>query len=256
MHEPHAANLRPRFRIHQPRAAARRRIRQLNHCTMKAVGCMSGDRSRIAAAKQRLPLPELMRCLALRVPVGGTGNIESPFYPERAQKTPSFSIFFRNGAYGWCDRTGGQEIKGDEITFLERFEGLSRADAIRRYLNLAGIDVESDKRPKPNLARQPLFRVLDWPAMVDSFKTNHAQQLAISRGFSIDFVQWLRMKHLIGIWNGNFAFPVHNSTGCVLAAHVRTGSGRWFYFPKGAGSRPLIIGDLQSSSKTMVFESQ
>jgi len=83
---------------------------------------MSNCRSTIEIAKTRLPLPELLRVLGFKPPRNGEGNMPSPFAIDRRQKSPSFSIFRCGDAHGWCDRTGGQEIKGDEITLLERLE--------------------------------------------------------------------------------------------------------------------------------------
>ena len=101
---------------------------------------MSADRSNIEAAKERLPLPELLRVLGFTPPGGAEGgNMQSPFSKGRKPKTPSYSIFRKGESWGWCDRSGGEERKGDEITFLETLEGLSRADALRRYLHLAGV---------------------------------------------------------------------------------------------------------------------
>src|SRR5262245_22490532 len=99
---------------------------------------MTRDRSAIEAAKTRLPLPDLLRALGFNPPDGGDGNMASPFAGHRRQKTPSFSIFKRGEAWGWCDRSGGGEEKGDEISLLEKLESLTRAEAIRRYLALAG----------------------------------------------------------------------------------------------------------------------
>lgn len=93
-----------------------------------------GDRSRIEEGKARLPLPELLRILGHIPPSGEDGgNMQSPFVRGRRQKSPSFSIFRRGNAWGWCDRSGGQERKGDESTLLETLEGLEKAEAIARY---------------------------------------------------------------------------------------------------------------------------
>src|SRR5262245_39561266 len=100
---------------------------------------MARDRSAIEEAKRRLPLPDLLRRLGFNPPAGGAGNMPSPFAKDRRQKTPSFSIFRHGDVWGWCDRTGGGEEKGDEITLLEKLEGRALGEAIVRYLTLAGV---------------------------------------------------------------------------------------------------------------------
>src|SRR5437870_5230055 len=130
---------------------------------------MIRDRSDIFAAKDRLPLPELMRALGVNVPQTGKGNVQSPFHLDRRQKTPSFSIFARGGRWFWCDRTGGQEIKGDEITFLEKYKSLSRAAAIELYLKMASVE----KTDRTEIVRPPLphsaVKPLDWATAVEKF---------------------------------------------------------------------------------------
>lgn len=90
-------------------------------------------RAKIDQAKRLLPLPELLKRLG---------------YGEQAKKSarciwhddqhPSFSVF--KGADGFwhykcfvCDQCGG-----DEITFLVKHFGISRKEAIKRYLDEAG----------------------------------------------------------------------------------------------------------------------
>jgi hypothetical protein len=221
------------------------------------------DRSKIEKAKAQLPLPDLLRVFGLNPPPAGEGNMPSPFTSGRRQKSPSFSIFQRNGAWGWCDRTGGQEIKGDEIILLEKLENLSRAGAIARYVALAGIENADgpcgSQQRLSSLKRKsrPLLGItVDWPGAVAKFTAYHAGRLSKWRGYSPEFVEWIRHQELVGLYNGNVALPVHNDAGQVVAMHIRSKNGRWFYAPRGIGSHPLIIGDLRTATSTMVFESQ
>ncbi|HEY5706309.1 MAG TPA: primase-helicase family protein [Terrimicrobiaceae bacterium] len=222
-------------------------------------------REKIEEAKNRLPLPSLLERFGLQVPNNGEGNLRSPFAKGRRQKSPSFSIFRKNGAWGWCDRTGGQELKRDEIDFIEQFDKIQRAEAIRRYLSMAGVvdgvyptahkEAFSANSPKPieGLASNSL---LDWPACVAKFTDDHAARLAELRGYSLKFVCWMRDQSLIGIRKDGIAFPVHRSDGALVAAHIRPRSGRWFYHPRGAGCHPFIVGSAKSAKQAMVFESQ
>ncbi len=223
---------------------------------------MKSDRSKIEAAKATLPLPDLLRRLGFHLPASGEGNMASPFAADRRQKTPSFSIFQRGDGWGWCDRSNGGEEKGDEITFLEKLESLSRADAIARYLALAGVEDRCSgqasvaSKPAETTRTAPAPSSLDWSAVVAKFTATDAARIATWRGYSREFVEWLHKEGLIGICNGCIAFPVHNVAGEIIAAHARPESGRWFYTPKGAGSHPLIIGNIADAAKVMVFESQ
>jgi hypothetical protein len=223
---------------------------------------MRAGRSNIAAAKLRLPLPALLRVLGFNPPPNSEGNMLSPFAMGRRQKSPSFSLFWRN-SWRWCDRTAGQEIKGDEITLLEKLENLSRSEAIARYLTLAGMENTPrtrDPRQEPTgLNRKPPSSselTIDWSTAVTKFTAKHAAHLAKWRSYSHEFVEWLRHHELVGIWNHNLALPVHNNAGGVVAIHIRSKTGRWFYAPRGAGSQPLIIGEMRAATSTMVFESQ
>ncbi len=228
----------------------------------------------IEAAKRALPLPDLLRKLGHEPPSDGEGNMRSPFAKGRKQKSPSFSLFRRGEAWGWCDRSGGTETKGDEITLLEKIEGLTTAEAIARYVALAGVEnarprvsvrkIKATRKPgekpiKVPLSTPPAVRrsdPMDWPAAVAKFTNGHIARLAAWRGYSVEFVRWLKAQSLVGIRKDGIAFPVHRPDGEIVAAHIRPKSGRWFYHPKGEGCQPFIIGNPATATKTMVFESQ
>ena len=103
--------------------------------------------------------------------------------------------------------------------------------------------------PKPSTAS-------DWDKAVASFSSEHAAKLCEWRGFSPDFVKWLHGQELIGVHNGCFAFPVHDTKGNVSRIHYRLEKG-WAYHPKGGGdSSPLVIGNPIHATHTLAFESQ
>ena len=227
-------------------------------------------RYNIKAAKLALPLPSLLQKLGLKPPTGG-GNMFSPFVAGRRQRSPSFSIFQRGGGWGWCDRTGGVENKGDEITLLEKLKGLSRGEAIAYYVALAGVQnscsnstAHFDKAAvsavrgsrSPNSPGLPDKESFDWSKMCASFTDADATELVRWRGIDLTFIEWLRRYALIGRRKGKTAFPVHNKAGQVISAHVRLNSKRWTYFPEGLGCHPFTFGDPASALRTMVFESQ
>ena len=205
---------------------------------------MKLSRGNIEAAKARLPLPALLERLGFTPPAGAEGgDMNSPFAKGRKQKSPSFSIFRRGDSWGWFDRSGGQESKGDEIGFLERLEGLSKGDAIARYCALAGIETAHPAAPERKAAAPA--GPFDWVSCVEKFAPAHAARLCKWRGYSPAFVDWLKSQSLVGVVGDGTAFPVSNAAGVVLSAHVRPPLGNWFYSPKGRGGIRLSSAKLR-----------
>jgi hypothetical protein len=89
-------------------------------------------RAKIDKAKQLLPMPSLMRRLGYdEKHIGKT--VLCPFHGDQY---PSFSVFQKNGA--WFYRCFVGCSSGDEITFLVKHFEVSRREAIKRYLDMAG----------------------------------------------------------------------------------------------------------------------
>jgi hypothetical protein len=86
----------------------------------------------IARAKELLPLRELIRR------VGDWDTLVcANLCPFHNDNSPSFSIFEYDGETLWKCHAGCGE--GDQITYLEFKYELSRGDAIRKFLTLAGV---------------------------------------------------------------------------------------------------------------------
>jgi len=83
--------------------------------------------------RQRLPLPGLMGALGL-----GEQAERLAFCPfHKNTKTGAFSVWVDNeDRYRWKCHAGCGG--GDEVDFLEKYLGLSKKDAIHRYIELAG----------------------------------------------------------------------------------------------------------------------
>ena len=160
---------------------------------------------RICEAKERLPLPELMA----RYGCGDRAkkSARCPFHDDRRN---SFSVW-RDGDGRWAWKCHAGCGAGDEINFLEVHEHLSRRDAAKRFLDLAGL----------NGATLPMPTTFDWQACVDKFTDKHLERLAEWRGYSHEFCAWLKESGLVGIFDGCIAFPVHDVQGNVVAAHIR-----------------------------------
>jgi hypothetical protein len=96
-------------------------------------------RAKIDAAKPLLPLSTLMRRLGYNEKYIGKTAL-CPFHNDHR---PSFSVFQKNGA--WFHRCFKGCSSGDEIAFLVRHFEISRREAIRRFLEMAGFPAH---RPK------------------------------------------------------------------------------------------------------------
>ncbi len=200
----------------------------------------------IQQAKVRLPLPLLMQRLGLGE--HAKKNAQCPFHDDR---NPSFSVFQIDGSWFYkCHACGAT---GDEINFLEKHKGISRCDAIKLFLEMAGCAPATRIfwRKSNNGETEPF----DWLDCVDSLTHKHLEQLGNERWYSRAFCSWLREKHLVGLFNRCVAFSVHDQAGTVVGAHYCLEDGSWRYHPQGVKTAPLIIGDLSTAEQIHVFES-
>ncbi|MFT4175027.1 MAG: AAA family ATPase [Luteolibacter sp.] len=111
-------------------------------------------------------------------------------------------------------------------------------------------------QPAPKLrSRKDARKQLDWEACVAAVTAEAKYKLSGWRGISLEFVEYLVADHWIGLLDGNWALPVHDTTGKVVRAHFRTDSGDWMYSP-GTVNAPLIIGNPAEAATTFLFESQ
>jgi hypothetical protein len=225
---------------------------------------MSDDlRLAIDEAKARLPMPELLDRLGIPRKANGTPK-RNPLRED--DKNPSFSVFREGALWFWKDHGTGKS--GDEIGLLEAFENLTRADAIRRYLALAGVAEQGTaappapakkgtaKAPPPSATPAKREPALDWHALVAALDDEQLAKLAKWRGLSIEFCRWLREAGLVGSHKKRICFPVHDDAGNVIAAHIRLGAPvKWIFESRGKGTRPLVIGPRECD-RLLVAESQ
>jgi hypothetical protein len=171
-----------------------------------------------------------------------------PFHDDQHN---SFSVFRdRRGRWRWkCHAGCGW---GDEITFLELHLSLSKAEAIRRYLDMAGVNGYGRNR---SASTKKTPRIFNWQACVEAFTPEHLKQLADWRGLSAAFYSWLHQQALVGLYDGYIAFPIHDRAK-VVAAHYRLKDGSWRVFPNNTRMRPLVIGGLEKATVVHAFESQ
>ena len=200
----------------------------------------------VRQGKLRLPLPSLMQQLGLGE--YAKKSARCPFHEDRHN---SFSVWQNNDAWFWKCHAGCGA--GDEIDFLEKSKGISRSDATKLYLEMAGCAPSTQRlEHKSSNGQSTAF---DWQECVSALKPKDLVRIGNERWYSRAFCSWLREKHLIGLFNGFVAFPVQN-LGAVVGAHYRLEDGSWRYYPHGIKSAPLIIGDLTKADHVHVFESQ
>jgi hypothetical protein len=91
-------------------------------------------RAKIDQAKSILSLPKLMRQLSYEEKHIRTSAV-CPFHSD---EHPSFSVFQSKNGKGWQWKCHVGCGYGDEIAFLVKHFNISRSEAIRRYLDMAG----------------------------------------------------------------------------------------------------------------------
>jgi hypothetical protein len=213
---------------------------------------------KIQEAKQRIPLPRILHLLGLGHLA--KGDHPSPF--RDGDNKHCFGIFQKtDGQWNWKDQVTGDF--GDEIDFIAKMEGLSPEDATAKFLHMAGVEdppVNGNHKFKASVASAPKTMpsgpTFDWEACVTALD-GKTEEIAQSRGYSVEFVEALRANKLIGMHAGQVAFPVADSTGNVVACHYRKSDGKgWRFEPQGNRVAPLVIGNPAKAKEIYVFESQ
>jgi len=134
-------------------------------------------RAKIDRAKTQLPLPELMRRLGYEEQSIG----ETALCPFHDDHNPSFSVFQKNGV--WLHKCFVGCSSGDEIAFLVKHFGISRREAISRFLDMAGFPARS-----PSKSREyPKSRVSpDSPESPESPVCPESHVFPVSEGQVVD----------------------------------------------------------------------
>jgi hypothetical protein len=212
---------------------------------------MSDLDNELLEARKRLPLPALMTQLGFAA--SAKQKALCPFHDDA--KT-SFSIH-RNQAGDWFWNCFACRVGGDEPAFLAKVQNLSKGDAVKEFKKMAGVWSPL----KPAAAAWP---PVNWDACVEAFTAAHQEQLGEWRGYSGEFVSWLKKNKFVGLFQEHVGFPVcDRGVGKVLGVHYRLEDGSWRYHPKGLFDGPsaldkrcrlFVIGELGESGH--IFESQ
>src|SRR6516225_8045725 len=185
------------------------------------------------------PLPEFVRNRGYALRESATG-FETSGCPCTEHKPGHFCVTIDAAKQVWhcndCDEGGSV------IDWVMREENITVADAMAKL----GGQGRNDERPRS--------RSFNWPECVAAFGDKHAAHFAEQRGYSREFVDWLRANAMIGLCNGQLAFPV-TCDGKVVAAHVWE-RGNWRYEPNKQGAHPWVIGKLERHETIHGLESQ
>jgi hypothetical protein len=164
----------------------------------------------IREAKQRLPLPALMHRLGL-----GEHAKKSACCPFHDDQRNSFSVW-RNGN-GWFFKCHAGCGEGDEITLLEKYRGVSNSDAIKLFLEIAGMNGTAPLVSKPRsrsakaqsadefLSTQDCRRAIEMAVMLRE-TPNLGERIAHSRGWRPDVIRDLTFEPSLGWHEGKLAF--------------------------------------------------
>jgi hypothetical protein len=99
-------------------------------------------REKIDKAKPLLSMPDLMRELGYEEKHIG----KTALCPFHSDQHPSFSVFLSSNGKGWQWKCHAGCGYGDEIAFLVKHFGISRPEAITRFLDLAGFPSRSSSK--------------------------------------------------------------------------------------------------------------
>ena len=206
------------------------------------------SRDEICEAKARLPLPDLMTRIGLAD--RAKKSARCPFHED---KHNSFSAW-RNADGHWSWKCHAGCGGGDEITFLEVHEKLSRGDAIKRFLELAGNGDATPSRARPAQSGKAKPKPFAWQKWVAGLTDKHAQQIANWRGYSVAFKGIARRRT-----NRHSQRPCRISgseRGEDVGVHYRLKDGStWCYEPNGIKAAPIIFGELAAGEPVHFFES-
>ena len=161
-----------------------------------------------------------------------------PFHDER---TASFNVYhdghyhcYGCGKHGWCEELLGEKVPMRNASYLQK---------------------ESE----------PFWPALEWEQYrAEAVKFNAAKRLFLWRGYKLTLCEWLVRNDHVGMFEGQFAFPIRR--GCrVVRLHVRRnervdwkGKGKqpFFYHPTTGASVDAMQVRVGNADVADVFESQ
>jgi len=205
-------------------------------------------KEKLQLAELRLPLPALAQSLGLVIPER-PGTCRSPFREERQ---PSFSVFLANdGRARWKDFGTGEG--GDCPAFVAKALGLSNREAVKRYLELAGVS-DTDSGPLPAL--KPILPAKAEPKEKPNLPNDlhlgtddEIGELLVLRGWEVPVERLHEVSNLgllrFGTWQGERAWFLVDPAGRFFEARRMDGQ-KWANEAKSdsRGSKSLLGAEL------------
>jgi hypothetical protein len=129
-------------------------------------------------------------------------------------------------------------------------------EAILAAVGLKPKDICSGSNGNPSAYRQALavmghvhphdkesreVPAFDWTAAREEATDERLQKIADWRGYRLETLQDLRERDLIGVFQRQVAFPLHDDIGWIIGAHIRLLNRDWIYTPKGTKTAPLVF---------------
>ena len=220
------------------------------------------DEAILQAIRQAIRISDVAREYGFELHRDGSDNRWKARCHKHTEKDGSLTFYDEDASFH-CFGCGEH---GSVFDLVMDRENLTFPQAVEKLARRAGISLNgrNDQRakipataPTPKTESKPEQDLTPkWKKSVTAFNDDHAEKLATWRGYSAEFVAWLRQRELIGVYNGLLAFPVHADDGKVVSIHVRRKDGNWFYHPSGCEVRALVIGDEKTADVVLVFESQ
>jgi hypothetical protein len=168
----------------------------------------------------------------------------------------SFKICLAGDKKGlWGDFADAENHSQSPLDLWMQARNVDFKTALREAAEWTGQSYNGSRPATPS-RREEARKFFAWQACVEAFTDKHLERLADWRGLSGELCSWLKQNGLVGLYDGSVAFPVHDRAGNVIAAHYRLKDGSWRYHPRGAKTRPLVIGELVPGDTVHIFESQ
>jgi hypothetical protein len=207
-------------------------------------------KEKLHLAELRLPLPALAQSLGCKIPGRPGVKCSSPL---REDNNPSWSYnYAQDGRVRWKDWSTGEG--GDCASFLAKALGLSNREAVKRYLELAGVS-DADSGPLPAL--KPIEPKPILPAKADPKEKPELPEDLHSGTFDeigelLELRDWdVPVEHLhevsslgflrFGTWQGKRAWFLVDPAGRFFEARRMDGQ-KWAHGGKSdsRGSKSLL----------------
>ncbi len=178
-----------------------------------------------------------------RVELIGDGDQRKAKCPFHKDKSPSFSVNLTDGSWQCFAGCG----KGGVVELVAKFEGKPPDAILAEFAKTLNLDKTS------TASNGQLRKQIDWKACVSAFTDEDASKLAAWRGYRPEFVKELVKHDMVGIHEGNLAFPIYFA-GRVTGTHQKIKGDSHKWLTRGS-TNPWIIGGDHFET-VLIFESQ